>query len=559
MTHFNLNLTYLFSLLCSLSLVQISTSIHAQNLDPAVHRIQANPLFGSLIEGYLQKEMGSGHGGRKDDPSMDVGEIAQQAQRQAIRIKAIQNVAGRFLEPVQYALQPEGDSTMLYIQGLPPLSLDTVLDSVDHWKVDSLHYGFFEEDAYFFVGYVRLEKGSEQQEAQGYTAMADWVLQKNDYGAALDILEEGHKVWDTPALSNKKRRVQLAMETNRYLQYLELSRKAMERLNFEAATDYAEQARQLFPRRAEAREVLKKIQAEQRYRKNPSRYLPQALSDNDRDLIEHLLELGAKPRAMPDGQPVLFHLMDKQAMTLYEELVDEGLKVNVKNKQGQTALIYALEQQRMAFVKALARHPDKDYTLVNADGENVLHALVDGQMEDSLRLELFKRALSKGASIQQKNKQVLTPLHRSVQENRSPLTALLLEAGADPQMTFPKTKLPLVYYAVRHSMEEQALLLLEAGAQVDYVHPEEEWSLLHVAVQERLEEVMRKLLEKGANPDLRGHAGNTPLHLAARKNSLFAVRLLKEHGGNIRIKNDAGKKPKDVAKSLGHVELYPDL
>jgi len=63
------------------------------------------------------------------------------------------------------------------------------------------------------------------------------------------------------------------------------------------------------------------------------------------------------------------------------------------------------------------------------------------------------------------------------------------------------------------------------------------------------------LLERGANPNAKGHAGYTPLHLAAFKGHVEIVKLLLERGANPNAEDNNGETPLHLAAQEGRVEI----
>ena len=77
-------------------------------------------------------------------------------------------------------------------------------------------------------------------------------------------------------------------------------------------------------------------------------------------------------------------------------------------------------------------------------------------------------------------------------------------------------------------------------------------TVLHIAVSMRRLDLVKKLLTvPNINPSRRNAAGNTPLHMAARKlYTLKIVKALLAKQNNILLKNKDGKTAADVAKGL---------
>jgi ankyrin repeat protein len=171
-----------------------------------------------------------------------------------------------------------------------------------------------------------------------------------------------------------------------------------------------------------------------------------------------------------------------------------------------------------------------------------------------------------------------TILHGAVKSGSAGVISLLLEAGADPNVTMERGWTPL-HLAVETSADEVAAVLLAAGADVALagelgtraLHLAAErgnvglvralmnqgadplartqlgWTALHLAVAQGQDEVVELLARRAELVDGTTNQGWTPLHLAAAFDRAQAARVLLAAGARTDARNQAGRTPGLVA------------
>ena len=284
------------------------------------------------------------------------------------------------------------------------------------------------------------------------------------------------------------------------------------------------------------------------------------------EVIRALLEAGADVDSPnPDGQTALMVVARTDNVEAASVLLDHGADLNrVERWRGQTALIWAAAQGQAEMVRELAsRGAD-----VNARSKvNDWERQVTGE----------PRAIHRPAGG-------LTALLYAVREGCLECVRILVEAGADPEMTDPEAITPLIM-AVTNGHYDTAAYLLSVGADPDrwdWWGRTPLWSAVDMNTlphggrpdQPSLDEttsldIIERLLEAGAypNPQLkllppyrsvgadRGAdsiltIGATPLLRAAKALDAPAIRLLLEAGARIDIPNYRGAIPIATAGGL---------
>jgi hypothetical protein len=172
-------------------------------------------------------------------------------------------------------------------------------------------------------------------------------------------------------------------------------------------------------------------------------------------------------------------------------------RVNNKDKEGGTALHYAVASEDIALVQLL---------------------------------------LNRGADIEAKSNDKETALHVAAGEGNTAVVQLLLDRGADIEAKSEYERRAL-HLAAAHRSEAVVQLLLDRGANI-MARQYDGGTPLHSAALFENKTVVLSLLDRGANIEAKNLRGQTPLHYSVGNEDI--VYLLVDRGADVNAKDNDG-------------------
>lgn len=253
----------------------------------------------------------------------------------------------------------------------------------------------------------------------------------------------------------------------------------------------------------------------------------------------------------------LHHVMARGSTDMVTSLLQNGLhNLNSRDSAGQTPLYYAIFRGYRYGVKLLLEQGAS--INVKDDDENTpLHFAVKKG-----NIKIVSDLLMKGADLEQSNKYGQTVLQYAIAWNYSvtfePIVELLLSKGASVNSRDKDKDTPLHSATARKDSKLVCLLLLERGANID-ARDKNGNSPLHIASMKQCKEAIVTLIDKGA--DINGINGNgdTPLHIAVKSKVPESLALLLELKADINATNLKGKTALHVATKLGYDVVMKEL
>ncbi len=202
--------------------------------------------------------------------------------------------------------------------------------------------------------------------------------------------------------------------------------------------------------------------------------------------------------AKPDGTTALMYAVLTADAGAVRNLLERGAEVNAANRDGYTALHFAVYDDVKASL-LLAKGADAKV----ATTAGVTPLLVAAGRPGSI--ETVRLLLAAGADANAANRGGLTPIDRAAAAGDVSVLRALFEGGAKVALHSPA-----VYHSVKVSCMACVELLLEKGAGVNEIGARRETALHNAAIRHHLP-LMKLLLSKGATVDTQDVRGYTAL------------------------------------------------
>lgn len=161
--------------------------------------------------------------------------------------------------------------------------------------------------------------------------------------------------------------------------------------------------------------------------------------------------------AQADDQLDLFRAALADNPSGVSRLLDKGVNPNLRNEQGQTALLVAIREPSPRVVDVLVASPKVDVNVGNSKDETpLMMAAFKGQQD------LVQRLLARDAAV---NKTGWTPLHYAATNGHISVMKVLLDKYAFIDAQSPNGSTPLMMAAMYGSPEAVKLLIDEGADQ----------------------------------------------------------------------------------------------
>lgn len=248
------------------------------------------------------------------------------------------------------------------------------------------------------------------------------------------------------------------------------------------------------------------------------------------DVLEYYIENGGDVYAIDDatGRTTLHFAVTHQFVSTVDNLLDQGLELEARDKKGETPLHRAA-----------------------ASGSQ----------------EMIQHLVERGADLTAVNDKGQTPLLVSLANHKS---NVLLKRGIDMSVAdkYGNTALHFVVYNPRPYVDfypepptfsvDDVRFLLKGGASV-HCQDMQGNTPLHIASAEGRNDIAELLINHGSDVNATNVQGRTCLHMASYSGALDILQTLILHGAQVNAVDELGSTPLHIALTLGHHWLAEPL
>jgi len=251
--------------------------------------------------------------------------------------------------------------------------------------------------------------------------------------------------------------------------------------------------------------------------------LSYAIDQGSHQIEKLLFEHGADANVNGvGGNPLIYEAIVDLDLVAAQRFLEQGASPDVMNADGVTPLSVAVASEELDAVKLLIEG-EADPSLAGSGMESpLLTAIANGN------IAIANLLIVSGAEL---DKQQM--LAKAYSERNTPLMSLLLNAGADPESTFPKTNERVFDIAVREGATGAVRTLLDSGASIG--------DNLWAALLSDQDELIRLILQGGADPRQLGSGGEDPLDFCLSRGRYKAAGILLASGANPNARYDSSE------------------
>ena len=229
--------------------------------------------------------------------------------------------------------------------------------------------------------------------------------------------------------------------------------------------------------------------------------LIKAVQRHDAESVRHLLQWGANPNVVVNGQSLIEIALLSEELEIAKLLVQKGAVIPRTSLDERPTLIQECIDRNLILSVSylLSLHiPLEDMT--PKGHSTFIHAAANGY------IEMVRMLIENGISVNTRNRINTTALHEAVRKGNTEMTRFLIKHGAD----------------------------VNAHGQFGYTP-------LMLGV--KYDEIVAMLIDAGADINARSDSNNTPLHSAVSSLNVRSVKLLIEKGAYVAAKDDRGVTP----------------
>ena len=232
--------------------------------------------------------------------------------------------------------------------------------------------------------------------------------------------------------------------------------------------------------------------------KNNTTALMRACVQGNEDAINVLLTAGADPNITNAAVGTCLHhaALGDCSKEVFQAIINHGIDVNATNNDNSTTLMIACVQGNDDAINVLLK-AGADPNIAGADVDTCLHSAVSGDCSK----RIIQAIISHGADVNATNKNNRTALMIACVNQKEDVTNVLLNAGADPNITDANVDTCLHHAALGYCSKEVFQAIISHGTDVNATNKNNSTALMIACVQGN-EDAINVLLNAGADPTI---------------------------------------------------------
>ena len=256
------------------------------------------------------------------------------------------------------------------------------------------------------------------------------------------------------------------------------------------------------------------------------------------ELVKVLLEAGADPSlADEEGFSCLYAAVDGNCSKLtLQALINYGAHIDAKRQDGMNALLIACRTGQSESVMFLLE-AGADANIIKPDGNTSLHSAVYGNCSK----DTLQKVIQHGVSVNSVNRRCQTALLYACEKAQADSVKLLLENGADPNISDVEGYSGLHLAVYGNCTIDTLQDIMTHKAYLNAQNLDEE-TALWLACAHRKQDLVKALLKAGSNTNIANDKGDTSLHAAVYGNcNKKIISAIIYHGANVNVSSKGNR------------------
>lgn len=266
--------------------------------------------------------------------------------------------------------------------------------------------------------------------------------------------------------------------------------------------------------------------------------LSNALLAKESELAKFLIKAGANPETRnPDGSTAFRIACYTGQLDILEAFIENGFVFNLRSQKAWELLVWCSQVGSLEALSFLL------YLFPEQHSSIFVKAAKEGLFL------ILRNLLNTDINLNTRDSEFHTALMWATYHEHVDIVSLLLEAGADPNVTDGHGRTAM--YWASHSRDRRILGLLCSKVKPRHFRGR----ILLYAVSQNLPKFAEFLLRKGIDVNLQNESGTTALIMACDTEQIGFVKILLDSGARTEIRTNTGYTALMSASETGNLEV----